>query len=83
MGETRARLGDVVTESRQSSPYTPPSVFALLKWKSDKKSVPASVKWRNLVSFASHPLKGWSKPVGRCLRLLIKEMTVAGGSVGF
>ena len=41
------------------------------------------VKWRDVVSFASHPLKGWSRLVRRCLQLLIKEMTMADGSLGF
>ena len=36
-----------------------------------------------MVSFAAHPLRSWSKLVGRCLQLVIKELTMLQGSLGF
>ena len=59
------------------SPYVPPSVFALVKWKTDENSTQVVVKWQDVVSFGSHLRKGWSGLVGRCLQLLIQELTMA------
>ena len=41
------------------------------------------IKWRDVVSFAAHPLRSWSKLMGRCLQLLVKECTMCLGSLGF
>ena len=43
-----------------------PGVFELMKWKSNEFVVDG-LKWRDIVSFAGHPLQVWSRVVSRCL----------------
>ena len=51
--------------------YAVPSIFALPKWKLDK--VVNYYIWRNIITFAPHPLKPLARTVGRCLTLMVKE----------
>ena len=45
-----------------------------LKAKSDE--IMNAFKWRNMISQALHPLRRFSKLVGRCLSLLVKEINI-------
>ena len=47
------------------------SFFALPKWKLDE--VVKYCVWRNVRTFAPHPLKPLTRTVGRCLILMVKE----------
>jgi hypothetical protein len=53
--------------------FTPPSLFSILKWKSDPYEL-GVLKWRDVVSFAGHPLRKWAKLVSRCIQLLVREV---------
>ena len=54
--------------------FRPPSLFYVPKAKSDE--VKNMFKWRNMISQALHPLRRFSKLIGRCLSLLVKEITI-------
>ena len=50
-----------------------PSIFGLPKWKLEE--LINCFLWRNVISFAHHPLKPLARAVGRCLTLMIKSVT--------
>ena len=49
-----------------------PSIFGLPKWKLEEMI--NRFLWRNVISFAHHPLKPLARAVGRCLTLMIKSV---------
>ena len=50
-----------------------PSIFGLPKWK--LAELINRFLWRNVISFAHHPLKPLARAVGRCLTPMIKSVT--------
>ena len=53
--------------SKECHTTAPPSLFDLLKWKSDECRIPPSIKWRDIISFSHHFLKPWAKLMSRSL----------------
>ena len=78
------RIGDVSNPAKaKKQRFGSPSIFGLLKWKSEETAVPPFIRWRDVVSFAAHPLRAWSKLMGRCLQLLVCHCTMLPGGLGF
>ena len=50
----------------------PPMIFALPKWRSDEAR--NEFAWRNVISFAGHPVKRYAHLISRCLLILMNEM---------
>ena len=63
-----------VEEGARIPMFWSPSLFYVPKAKSDE--VKNMFKWRNMISQALHPLRRFSKLIGRCLSLLVKEITI-------
>ena len=59
-----------------------PCVFELLKWKADELVVDG-LRWRDIVSFAGHPLQAWSRVMSRCLQMLVSFLIDQGIGLGF
>ena len=59
-----------------------PCVFELLKWKADEFVVDG-LRWRDIVSFAGHPLQAWSRVMSRCLLMLVSFLIDQGIGLGF
>ena len=59
-----------------------PCVFELLKWKADEFVVDG-LRWRDIVSFAGHPLQAWSRVMSRCLQMLVSFLIDQGIGLGF
>ena len=59
-----------------------PMLFDPLKWKSDKFNALIGLKWREIISYASHFLD-WSKIIGRGLNLMIRELCMQNLGLGF
>ena len=59
-----------------------PGGFELMKWKSNE-FVAYGLKWRDIVSFAGHPLQAWSRVVSRCLQMLVNHLIDRGTGLGF
>ena len=49
--------------------HAPPSIFPVPKWK--LQEMINFFAWRNIISFAFHPVKPLAKIVGRCLTLMV------------
>ena len=64
------RLGNEKRLPQPKSLVRPPGVNSILKWNSDVQG--GTLKWRDIVTFVSHPLSIWGKIVGRCLGLIVK-----------
>ena len=50
----------------------PPSIFALPKW--NLQELINFFLWRNMISFANHPIKPLATKIGRCLTLMVQEI---------
>ena len=64
--------GVVVEEGARVPMFRSPSLFYVPKAKSDE--IKNISKWCNMISQALHPLRPFSKLVGRCLSFLVKEI---------
>ena len=62
--------GVIVAEGSRVPMFRSPNLFYVPKAKSDE--VKNIFKWRIMISQALHPLRCFSKLVGRCLSLLVK-----------
>ena len=65
-----SRLGNEAKLPQIKTLVRPPGVNSIFKWKSEVQS--GLLKWRDIVTFVSHPLSIWGKIVGRCLGLVVK-----------
>ena len=67
------------------APIHSPSIFSLLKWKSDEhdQSEEGGLRWRDIVSFKNHPLQGWSRLISRSLQLLCSAVSAKKQNLGF
>ena len=87
----QSETDDWCSDSQDCSPTTEPKyprfpkapgVFELMKWKSNE-FVADGLKWRDIVSFAGHPLQAWSRVVSRCLHMLVNHLTDQGTGLSF
>ena len=63
---------DLLTLTAPKRRSAPPTIFALPKWK--LQEMINFFLWRNIISFANHPIKPLATKVGRCLTLMIREV---------
>ena len=78
---TLLKTGDVTL--RLATPLRPPSLFAMLKWKSVEHGNNTLVRWRDVVAFCNVVLKRYARVIGRCLQVLTKALYLNSTTFGF
>ena len=53
------------------------------KWKTDEFDPAKGVKWQDVISYAGHVFRPWARKIGRCLQLVIGELSENNLGIGF
>ena len=77
----KIQIGDVTL--RLATPLCPPSLFAILEWKSVEHGNNKLVRWRHVVAFCNVVLKRYARVIRRCLQVLNKAFYLNSTTFGF